>query len=134
MKRKQRPEEIAEKTTGLGAARRKPYHRPALRAYGSVHFLTRAGPSSMNGDTGAFMMTSDRAIKENIVRIGQHSPGIGLYLFDYKRQHREQYGHGRQFGVMADEVEAVIPAAVSVGPRGHKQVDYAMLGITRPAR
>ena len=134
MKRKHSPEEIAEKTTGPGAARRKPYQRPVLRAFGSVHFLTRAGASSMNGDTGAFMKPSDRAIKENIVRIDQHSLGIGLYLFDYKRQHREQYGHGRQFGVMADEVEAVIPAAVSVGPRGHKQVDYALLGITRPAR
>ena len=32
---------------------------------------------------------------------------------------------------MADEVEAVMPAAVSVGADGYKQVDYAMLGISR---
>ena len=30
--------------------------------------------------------------------------------------------------------ENILPAAVSVGPRSPKQVDYALLGITRPAR
>lgn len=41
------------------------------------------------------------------------------------------HGHGRQFGVMADEVEQVMPEAVSVHPDGYKMVDYAMLGISR---
>lgn len=42
---------------------------------------------------------------------------------------REICGHGRQFGVMADEVETVIPEAVSARPAGYKQVDYALLGV-----
>jgi hypothetical protein len=83
----------------------------------------------MNGDAGQNMMTSDRAVKENIVRIGTHPLGIGLYLFDYKPAYREQSGFGRRFGVMADEVETVLPQAVVMHPDGYKRVDYALLGI-----
>lgn len=70
-------------------------------------------------------------IKENIVRIGVHPLGIGLYLFDYRSVHRQEWGHGRQFGVMADEVESVMPDAVLIHSDGYKMVDYAMLGITQ---
>jgi hypothetical protein len=56
---------------------------------------------------------------------------MGLYLFNYKPDFRDEWGHGRQFGVMADEVETVMPEAVTVHPDGYKMVDYAMLGITR---
>jgi len=76
-------------------------------------------------------MGSDPGIKECVIKIGDHPLGIGLYLFDYKTAYRDQWGHGRQFGVMADEVEAVMPEAVSVHPDGYKMVDYAMLGISR---
>ena len=72
---------------------------------------------------------SDRRTKENIARIGSHPLGMGLYLFDYKPQYREQCGSGRQFGVMADEVEAIVPEAVSMGEDGFKRVDYGMLGV-----
>lgn len=117
------------------SAVRKAYRSPVLRHYGDVHLLTRGTGATANGDGGQMMMVaSDPGVKQNRVRIGEHSPGIGLYLFDYKPAFRDANGHGRQFGVMADEVEAVMPAAVSVGRNGFKQVDYAMLGITRPAR
>ena len=74
---------------------------------------------------------SDSSIKENIVRIGDHPRGIGLYLFDYKPEYRDVWGHGRQFGVMAQEVETVLPEAVIMHPDGYKMVNYTMLGITR---
>ena len=45
--------------------------------------------------------------------------------------YRDAWGHGRQFGVMADEVERAMPEAVSVHPDGYKMVNYAMLGISR---
>jgi hypothetical protein len=87
----------------------------------------------MMEDTGhpRAMATSDQATKENICRIGTHPIGIGLYLFHYKSQFRDEWGHERQFGVMAHEVEEVLPAAVSVDADGLKRVDYAMLGILR---
>ena len=108
---------------------KQPYQKPALKTYGLVKQLTQA-TGSVNGDAGQGMMPSDRSTKEHIVRIGTHPLGIGLYLFDYKPEYSQQHGMGRQFGVMADEVESVLPEAVSIHPGGYKQVSYAMLGIS----
>ena len=109
------------------------YSTPHLECFGSVAKLTQNGGGSASDGTGNSMTVrgSDSRIKENIAKIGTHPLGIGLYLFDYKSQYREQYGFGRQLGVMADEVESVLPAAVMVHADGHKMVDYAMLGIGR---
>ena len=41
-------------------------------------------------------------------------------------------GHGGHFGVMADEVERIVPEAVSVHPNGYRQVDYASLVFFPP--
>jgi hypothetical protein len=111
---------------------KKHYVSPILKSYGAIHLSTQ-GTSTSNGDGGPNMMAmpSDRTIKENIVKIGEHPLGIGLYLFDYKMTYREQCGEGRQFGVMADEVETVMPEAVSMNANGYKQVNYTMLGINR---
>ena len=106
---------------------RKPYKRPYLQTFGKLHLLTQ-GTGPANGDGGQGMMQpSDRATKENIVRIGTHPLGIGVYLFNYKPEYREQCGHGTHVGVMADEVETVVPAAVCMHPDGYKMVDYSML-------
>lgn len=113
---------------------KKNYTIPRLINYGKVRTLTQAG-------TGRFVESffnpknpnrkpSDRITKQNIVKIGDHPFGIGLYLFDYRPEYREEYGHGRQFGVMADEVETVMPEAVSIHPDGYKMVDYGMLGVS----
>ena len=110
--------------------KKRAYKKPALKIYGQVRELTGSMGGSMNGD-GGNKMTSDRRVKRDIVRIGDHPLGIGIYLFDYDAERGARWGRDRQFGVMADEVEAVLPAAVSVGSDGYKQVDYAMLGIVR---
>jgi hypothetical protein len=104
-----------------------------LRVYGAVNQLT-AGSGGSGSDMASQMMRSDRTIKENIVRIGTHPDGFGLYLFDYKPAFREAAGFGRQFGVMADEVETVLPQAVVMHPDGYKMVDYALLGIAFPGQ
>jgi len=105
-----------------------PYVSPKLRTYGVVSQLTAGGGES-GGDSMSMRAMSDRALKENIVRVGTHPLGIGLYLFDYKPEYRESSGFGRRFGVMADELEAVLPQAIVMHPYGYKMVDYAMLGI-----
>ena len=69
------------------------------------------------GGIGALF--SDRRLKTNIVRLGEHPLGIGWYAYDI-------FGH-RQQGVMADEVLTVRPEAVVAHPNGYLMVDYARL-------
>ena len=118
------------------------YEQPILKIYGSVKALTAGGTrnaSEANPSGGcdndparnSFGCPSDRRIKENIVHVGTHALGVGLYLFQFKSPYRETCGHGRQFGVMADEVERALPNAVSTHPDGYKMVDYNMLNISR---
>lgn len=109
---------------------RQPYHKPIFQIYGTVKQLT-AGGSGTQVDGSNVTKVSDRITKENIVRIGTHYLGINLYLFNYKPEYSKKYGTSRQFGVMADEVEAIMPSAVSVHPEGYKTVNYAMLGISQ---
>lgn len=56
--------------------------------------------------------------------------GVGLYLFDYKPTFREHWGQGRQFVVMAQEVEILMPEVVCVHPDGCLIVNYEVFGIT----
>ena len=116
------------------------YQRPILVTFGKIAALTRSSVCSTANDgitlatcgPGSMAMkSSDRSLKENVVRVASHPLGIGLYLFDYKPAFRNQWGHGRQFGVMADEVETVMPEAVCVHPDGYQMVNYALIGITR---
>jgi len=65
------------------------------------------------------LIFSDRRLKTNIKRVGTHVLGVGIYEFDYI------WGE-HSIGVMADEVEKVLPAAVHTRS-GYKVVDYAML-------
>ena len=114
----------------------KSYTAPRLVIYGAVKDLTQSGTGETREVTCGWIpwatrqkCSSERRVKENIVRIGDHPLGIGLYLFDYLPEYRNQWGHGRQFGVMIDEVERVMPEAVSMHPDGYKWVDYSLLGI-----
>ncbi len=111
--------------------RRKPYRAPRLVVYGSVRELTLGGagayPDASN--TKKAKKSSDPSVKHNIFRIGTHPLGIGLYLFEYKPAFRAD-DHHRHFGVMADEVELVMPEAVSRDENGIRQVDHALLGIS----
>jgi len=123
------------------AGQKRKYQTPLLTRYGALRDLTKSGSGSIQerakGNSGQChndgnkSCISDLNLKENIVRIGEHPLGIGLYLFDYKPEYRAEWGHGRQFGVMAQEVETIMPEAVCTHPDGYKMVHYAMLGISR---
>ena len=67
----------------------------------------------------AAIASSDRRLKSNIVRIGTHPLGIGIYEYDI-------FGE-RTRGVMADEVLTVRPEAVLEDPSGYLMVDYGRL-------
>ncbi len=115
---------------------RKDYTSPNLVIYGGVRDLTQSGSGATKEITCGVIpwptrqkCSSERRVKENIVRIGDHPLGIGLYLFDYLPEYCNQWGHGRQFGVMIDEVERVMLEAVSMHPDGYKRVDYSLLGV-----
>jgi hypothetical protein len=62
---------------------------------------------------------SDKRLKSNIVRLGTHPIGVGIYEYDI-------FG-GRQIGVMAQELMEVMPEAVHQHPSGYLMVDYGRL-------
>ena len=67
----------------------------------------------------SMMAASDRRLKSNIVKIGTHPIGIGIYEYDI-------FG-SRQIGVMAQELMEVMPEAVHQHPAGFLMVDYGRL-------
>ncbi|WP_423141464.1 tail fiber domain-containing protein [Parablastomonas sp. CN1-191] len=117
------------KTEQAGSTAKKEYKAPELKLFGSIRDLTGSGSAS-GGDSSAMQTSSDPALKDNIVQVGTHPAGYGLYLFDYKPEFAKRCGEGRRFGVMADEVESIVPEAVSRDAFGYRQVDYAKLGLT----
>ena len=78
-----------------------------------------AGLYNLAGTIGGAAMFSDPRLKSNVVRVGTHRLGIGVYEYDI-------FGK-RQRGVMADEVEAIMPEAVALHPSGYKMVNYGMI-------
>jgi hypothetical protein len=130
-----KPDGRLDGATRAEGADRKPYATPKLIRYGAVHSLTRAGTSTKNeGNPSQKRLSgSDRRLKENVLRVGTHPLGIGLYLYDYRPEFRAAHGYGRQLGVMADEVARVLPDALSRDAAGFLAVDYAALGISRDA-
>lgn len=88
--------------------------------FGLAGTLGSAGITAMKA-APAVMMFSDRRLKTDIVRVGETSIGIPVYDFTI-------FGR-RQRGVMADDVEAMLPEAVSLDPSGFKMVDYSRVGF-----
>jgi len=62
---------------------------------------------------------SDRRLKLNIVQVGTHPLGIGIYEYDI-------FGK-RERGVMADEVAKVMPEAIVPHESGYMMVNYGKL-------
>jgi hypothetical protein len=112
---------------------RAPYRTPRLEVLGSLRTATR-GSGGDKGDgslgmtrAGMTMTMSDRMAKEDIVKVGRHPLGLGIYRFRYKAPYAELYGAGRRIGVMADEVAGKYPDAVCRHADGYLRVDYGRL-------
>jgi hypothetical protein len=73
----------------------------------------------------AWIGKSDRRLKQDIISVGMDlRTGLTLYEFSYTSDPAHRFR-----GVMADEVEQVMPEAVMYNAAGFASVDYGMLGI-----
>jgi hypothetical protein len=78
-------------------------------------------------NAGGTAYASDINLKENIKKVGSLDNGLNLYSYNYKDGY--DLPEGRQVGVIAQEVEAIMPEAVVEMDNGFKAVNYAMLGV-----
>lgn len=78
-----------------------------------------AGAAGAAG-TAAGGIWSDARLKSNVVYVGEHPIGVPAYEYDI-------FGR-RERGVMAQDLLAVAPKAVSMHPSGFLQVDYEAIG------
>ena len=79
--------------------------------------------AAVGGGGGGGGRRSDIALKHDVVLLGHLDNGLGYYRFSY-------LGSDKAYvGVIAQEVQAVSPQAVSRGDDGYLRVDYRRLGI-----
>ena len=73
------------------------------------------------------MKYSDIRMKENIKQVHWLPNGLPVYEYEYKPEFKDIAGHGKHIGVMAQEVEQVMPEAVITNANGYKMVNYGLL-------
>lgn len=89
----------------------------------SINSLIGQGIGAAGSVAGGWLSKSDVRLKKNIVKLGIHKTlGIGLYTWDYL------WGQ-KGAGVMAQELQKVMPEAVFEMDDGYLAVNYAMLGV-----
>jgi hypothetical protein len=85
--------------------------------------MRMGGGGRGGGGRGGGGRRSDMRLKHDIVLLGRLDDGLGYYRFVYNG------GHTTYVGVMAQEVEAVAPEAVTRGPDGYLRVSYELIGL-----
>lgn len=110
------PAPIFAGTQAQGAFDQNNYNQQVSQANAATAGLYSLGGAALGAPKGTF---SDRRLKSNIVRLGTHPIGIGIYEYDI-------FG-GRQIGVMAQELLEVMPDAVHQHSSGYLMVDYGRL-------
>jgi len=83
-------------------------------------FFNRGAQERQNISKDIGSIFSDVRLKENLERIGTHDTGIGIYKFTYLGDDTPQ------IGVLAQEVEQVMPEAVGEAA-GFKTVNFKMI-------
>lgn len=79
------------------------------------------GMGSFLGSIASGVAMSDRRLKTDIENLGELREGLNLYRYSYID------GTGPFIGVMADEVEKVVPEALGPEVSGYQSVDYDKL-------
>jgi hypothetical protein len=99
-------------------------------AVGNITPSGTTGRIDAANDVVAFS-SSDARYKENVVRIGNALDkvlSIGGYEFDWKPEHKIHHGfEGHDVGVIAQEIEAILPEIVTTRDSGFKGVKYEKL-------
>jgi hypothetical protein len=75
------------------------------------------------GGRGGGGRRSDIALKHDIVLLGRLDNGLGFYRFSYNGSQKAYVG------VIAQEVQAVMPMAVTRGRDGYLRVYYDRIGV-----
>jgi hypothetical protein len=90
------------------------------RGGGGGRAMARGGGRGGGGRAGR---RSDIRLKHDIVFLGYLNDGLGFYRFSYN-------GSSKPYvGVLAQEVERIVPAAVTRGRDGYLLVNYEKLGL-----
>jgi hypothetical protein len=71
---------------------------------------------------------SDIRLKTNIKQVGKLDNGIKLYTWKWTAEAKKIVGDQAEYGVLADEVQEIMPEAVSRGSDGYLRVNYAAVG------
>jgi hypothetical protein len=83
----------------------------------------RGGGGFRGGDGRGGGRRSDIALKHDVVLLGHLDNGLGFYRFAYNGSNKAYVG------VMAQEVQNVVPRAVVRGRDGYLRVFYDMVGV-----
>jgi hypothetical protein len=86
-----------------------------------------SGLMGLGGTLGAAAIMSDIRTKENITQVYWLPNGLPVYTYEYKPEYKGEAGHGVHIGVMAQDVEQVMPEAVITRADGIKMVNYGVL-------
>ena len=84
----------------------------------------RAGGGARGGGGGGGGRRSDLRLKHDVVLLGHLDDGLGFYRFSYNGSDKAYVG------VIAQEVETVMPQAVARGRDGYLRVFYDKLGVS----
>ena len=110
---------VANAAAQQGAYNQNLYNQQVAGQNANTTGLFSLGAAGVGNIPALTTLFSDRRLKSNIVRLGTHPIGIGIYEYDI-------FG-GRQIGVMAQELLEVMPDAVHQHPSGYLMVDYGRL-------
>lgn len=98
--------------------------------FGSQGFSGGPSPFSQIASaaaTGAKFAMSDVRLKNEITFIGKLENGIKIYKWKWNEKGKELAGDQVEFGVLAQEVQKIVPEAVITGPDGYLMVNYGAL-------
>ena len=80
------------------------------------------------GTAASLFALSDKRLKTNIKQVGKLDNGIKLYTWKWTAEAKKIVNNQPEYGVLADEVQEIMPEAVSRGTDGYLRVDYAAVG------